>query len=61
MVTDEDGMPLEQMRDELKEPEPVLEQSGIQTRRSSRKRKAPTDDEVSSILIKKIHLVYLFY
>ncbi|KAJ8675050.1 hypothetical protein QAD02_010836 [Eretmocerus hayati] len=42
---DEDAMPLEQMRDEQKEPEAALEQSGIQTRRSTRKRKLPADEE----------------
>ncbi|XP_011499866.1 PREDICTED: double-strand-break repair protein rad21-like protein 1 isoform X2 [Ceratosolen solmsi marchali] len=44
----DDVMPLEQMRDEPKEPEPVFEQSGIQTRRSTRKRKAPADEEPPS-------------
>ncbi|CAB0043838.1 unnamed protein product [Trichogramma brassicae] len=47
---DEEAQPLEQMRDEPKEPENIFEQSGIQTRRSSRKRKAPADEEPSSPL-----------
>ena len=47
---DDDTMPLEQMRDEPKEPEPAFEQSGIQTRRSTRKRKAPADEEVSPLM-----------
>ncbi|XP_058804130.1 double-strand-break repair protein rad21 homolog [Phymastichus coffea] len=46
----EDDMPLEQMRDEHREAEAVFEQSGIQTRRSTRKRKAPADEEPSSPL-----------
>ena len=45
---DDDALPLEQMRDEQKEPEPVFEQSGIQPRRSTRKRKAPADEEQPS-------------
>ena len=48
---DDDGMPLEQMREEAKEPEAMLEQSGIQPRRSTRKRKAPADEEVSWVQI----------
>ncbi|XP_014208910.1 double-strand-break repair protein rad21 homolog isoform X2 [Copidosoma floridanum] len=41
---DDDAMPLEQMREEPKESEPVLDQSNIQPRRSTRKRKAPADE-----------------
>ncbi|XP_001602260.2 double-strand-break repair protein rad21 homolog [Nasonia vitripennis] len=44
----DEELPLDHMREEQKEPEPVLEQSGIQTRRSTRKRKAPVDEEPSS-------------
>lgn len=43
---EDDAMPLEQMREEMREPEPVFDQSGIQPRRSTRKRKAPADEEV---------------